>query len=118
MKKLLLFICLLGCVSGFATSPMYMEDSFQGKKITRCDNDTFCFREQYSVAWDNPCPSNGSKYRNNCDSFWNSCGSVGYPVSYRSKEYVYANDPSGYAVTLPGGGNIAMPKENVKEGGQ
>jgi len=115
MKRLLIFIFLLGCVSGCATPPMYMADNFQGKKITRCDNDTFCFRETYSVAWDYPCPSNGYKYRDYCGSLCKKCDSLGYPVSYRSKEYVYENDPSGYAVTLPGGGNIAMPQNNDKE---
>ena len=115
MKRLLIFISLLGCVSGCATPPMYMVDNFQGKKITRCDNDTFCFRETYSVAWDYSCPSNGYTYRNYYGSFWNRCDSFGYPVSYRSKEYVYENDPSGYAVTLPRGGNIAMPQDKVKE---
>lgn len=118
MKKLLLFISLLGCVSGCATPPMYMADNFQGKKITRCDADTFCFREQYSVAWDYSCTSNAYKYGNNCDNYWNNCNSYGYPISYRSKEDVYAKDSAGYAVTLPGGGNVAMQKDEFKEAGR
>lgn len=115
VKKLLLFLSVLGCVSGCATPPIYMVDGFQGKKITRCDNDTFCFRESYSVAWDYSCQLNGHAYRSDCNSSWNGCNSFAYPVSYRSKEYAYANDPSGYAVTLPGGGNVAIPKNKVKE---
>jgi hypothetical protein len=115
MKKILIVFALLGCIAGCATPPMYMANNFQGKKITRCDNDTFCFRDAYSVAWDYSCPTNGYKYRSNCNSFWSDCGSEGYPVSYRSREYVYEKDPSGYAITLPGGGTVAMPQDKVKE---
>jgi hypothetical protein len=48
----------------------------------------------------------------------NNCDSAGYPVSYRSREYDYEEDHSGYTVTLPEGGNIAMPKDRVKEAGR
>jgi len=118
MKKLLLFLSLLGCVSGCASPPIYMVDDFHGKKITRCDNDAFCFRETYSVAWDHSCQSSCYKYRNNCSSHLNNCDSAGYPVSYRSREDDYEEDHSGYTVTLPEGGNIAMPKDRVKEAGR
>ena len=118
MKKLLLFISLLGCVSGCASPPIYMVDVFHGKKITRCDNDAFCFQETYSIAWDRSGQSNCCKYRNNCNSHCNSRDSVGYPVSYRSIEYSYEEDHCGYTVTLPEGGNIAMPKDRVKEAGR
>jgi hypothetical protein len=118
MKKLLLLISLIGCVSGCASPPIYMVDDFHGKKITRCDNDAFCFQETYSVAWDRSGQSNCCKYRNNCNSHCNSRDSVGYPVSYRSIEYSYEEDHCGYTVTLPEGGNIAMPKDRVKEAGR
>jgi hypothetical protein len=48
----------------------------------------------------------------------NNCDSAGYPVSYRSREDDYEADHSGYTVTLPEGGNIAMPKDRVKEAGR
>ena len=118
MKKLLLLISLIGCVSGCASPPIYMVDDFHGKKITRCDNDAFCFQETYSIAWDRSGQSNCCKYRNNCNSHCNSRDSVGYPVSYRSIEYSYEEDHCGYTVTLPEGGNIAMPKDRVKEAGR
>lgn len=117
MKRMLLFISLLGGLSACATPPLYMVDNFQGKKITRCDNDAFCFRETYSVAWDHSCRINGYEYRNNCDLYWNGYEPIGFPVTYRSKEYVYVNDPSGYAVTLPGGGAVALPKDKIKDDG-
>jgi len=113
MKKLLLIILMIGFVSGCAAPPITMVDDFRGKKITRCDNDTFFFRETYSVAWDHPCKI--ECYCNDC-LFHSSCyDSAGYPVSYRSKEYNYEEYCDGYAVTLPGGGNIAVPINRVEE---
>ncbi len=67
----------------------------------------------------NPWYSNCSSFCRYCNSYRNTYGnsnshyynrySGGYPVSYRNKEYTYENDPNGYAVTLPEGGNISIP---------
>jgi hypothetical protein len=85
MKKSLLFISICFCLSGCAAPPVYIVDNFHSKKIVRYDNDMFCFKEKYSVAWDNTCQSY-------CYNYCHGCKSKGYPVSYRSKEYACEND--------------------------
>jgi hypothetical protein len=102
MKHPLKWIWMLVFVIGCATPPVYMVDNFHAKKIVRCDNAAFCFHEKYSVVWDHSC---GSYYYSCCSG----CKTKGYPVSYRSLESICENDPYGYAVTLPQGGNLAMP---------
>jgi len=85
---------LSGCVT--TTTPLVLENGFQRKVITPCDNDLYCFRTTYSVTWDQACRP---------DSF--GCSPV-YPVSYRSKEYVLETGDESYAVRLPDAGEVRM----------
>lgn len=109
MQRLLCLLILINCtlISGCTTIPIVMDNSFHRKVITRCDNDVFCFRNTYDVTWDFSCQSNCSMYLEDCKAhdYYNTNS---YPVSYRSKEYVYSKDPHGYIITLPGGGNAVM----------
>lgn len=110
MKKLLCLVVLLVCVSGCANPPIYMMKDFHQKEITRCDNDMFCFREVYDVAWDNSCSSECNKYVFPCGTGYHEHVS-GFPVSYRTRTQIHVNDPHGYAVTLPAGGNTAFQRD-------
>lgn len=115
MKRILSICALSGILlSACSARPVHMYSDFQGKMITRCDNDIFCFRKPYEVAWDRSCQSASNPNASDCAG-WNNHDLNSFPVSYRSREFVYANDPHGYAVMLPAGGNISVPKENVKE---
>lgn len=95
MRICLVFLLLLmtmvvgGCI---ATPSLVMESGFQRKIITPCDNDILCFRHTYDVTWDAGCREYSGR------------PSKGYPVSYRSNEYVWETGSYGYAVTLPAGG--------------
>ena len=106
-------MALSGCMSAH---PIMMDNGIQRKVITRCDNDVFCFRKPvYDITWDSWCQQSGcGNYKSTC-STRNHNYRGDYPVSYRSNEYVYANDPHGYAVTLPAGGNIRMQQEKPTE---
>jgi len=115
--KHLLCIMLLMCallISGCAATTIVMDNNHHRKIITRCDNDIFCFRNTYDVAWDFSGQTGCSKHITECGSRNNFNSNV-YPVSYRSSEFVYANDPIGYVVTLPAGGNVAKDKNKYKE---
>lgn len=114
MKRLVCLV-LLGAVSGCATSPMVMENYVQGKIFTKCANDTFCFQSAYEVAWDSWCNAGqlrvagtGCRY-GGCD--------FDYPVSSRSKESILMTGADSYLVTLPAGGNIAVPQAEAREVG-
>ena len=118
MKLVLCFTLMLNCliVAGCmsSTPPIFMDNGIQRKIITRCDNDVFCFKKPvYDVTWDSSCQSGCGYYKSGCGA-WNSDHVSNYPVSYRSYEYVYANDPHGYAVTLPAGGNVITNREESK----
>ncbi|WP_243369741.1 hypothetical protein [Geotalea sp. SG265] len=110
---LLLWVCLIvsGCVS--TTPPVVMDNGISRKTITRCDNDVFCFRKPlYDVTWESWCQEGGCS-QSDCGA--RDCSRGGdFPVSYRSNEYVYADDPHGYTVTLPAGGNTKGLGESPK----
>lgn len=93
-----------GCVT---TQPTVMESGFQRKIITPCDNDVLCFRHSYDVTWDAGCREGGARSSSLCGA-----PSNGYPVSYRSNEYIFETGSYGYAITLPGGGAVRMLSEN------
>lgn len=104
LVALLMATAMVGCV---ATPPLVMESGFQRKVITPCDNDILCFRHTYDVTWDNGCRENSTLY----DASRTSRRCVpakGYPVSYRSNEYIWETGSYGYSITLPGGGAVRM----------
>lgn len=107
MKRLLCLIAL-GCTltTGCTTVPVVMDNCFQRKTVTRCDNDLFCFRKTYDVAWDSSCQTGCTDQKAEC-GMCGVYGTGGYPVSYRSREILNTNDKNGYLVTLPAGGNIS-----------
>ncbi len=103
------FVCLIilmaAMMSGCATSsPITMESGFQRKIITPCDNDVLCFRHTYDVTWDTGCRTAGVEYTTSCGY----AAQKGYPVSYRSNEYIFETGEYGYLITLPAGGSIRM----------
>lgn len=100
-----------GCV---AAPPIVMESGFQRKVITPCDNDILCFRHTYDVTWDNGCIDPITKYRTNC-GFRGDYAANGYPVSYRSNEYIFETGDYGYFITLPAGGTLRMPNDKKPE---
>lgn len=117
--KWTVYLVVLACAmlfAGCSAAPVVMRTDSQRKVITRCDNDMFCFRKAYDIAWDNACHT-GCHYCVTDSGVCNGCGAGAFPVSYRSREIVYRNDPYGYDVTLPAGGTVAVPaSEKTKEG--
>ena len=107
-------LCCLTVSGCMSAAPFIMDNGIQRRMITRCDNDEFCFKKPlYDVTWDSWCNPDCGYYKSDC-SVWNRNNAASYPVSYRSKEHIYANDPNGYAVTLPSGGNVIMLQDNSK----
>lgn len=107
--RLMLAVLLVATIMGgcMATPPLVMESGFQRKVITPCDNDILCFRHTYDVTWDNSCLDNSTVYGSPRTS--RRCvPAKGYPVSYRSNEYIWETGSYGYLVTLPGGGAVRM----------
>lgn len=104
LAMVLMATIVAGCV---ATPPIVMESGFQRKVITPCDNDILCFRHTYDVTWDTGCRENNTGFGSLCASY-SGRSSRGYPVSYRSNEYIWETGSYGYAVTLPAGGAVRM----------
>lgn len=107
-KILFCFVLFLGVIqllSGCAANntPLVLENGFQRKSITLCDNDVYCFRNTYSVIWDQACRANSL-----------GCSS-GYPVSYRSKEYVLETGQENHTIQLPDAAEVRMlPEKEAK----
>lgn len=95
---------LTGCV---ANAPLVLENGFQRKVITLCDNDLYCFRTGYSVTWEQVCSHTGSDGALSCIA--------GYPVSYRSKEYSVETGEERYAVRLPDAGEVRVLLDNEEK---
>ncbi len=96
---ILLGIISTGCVH--STSPVSIENAFQRKVITPCDNDIFCLRDSYSTTWD-------TTY-SNCVA--DNCGYrpqmlPNYPVTYKKSEYIVETGSDGYRIQMPSGGTI------------
>lgn len=106
--RFLMFLTGVTLVSA-CSSPVVMQTDFQSKMITRCDNDIFCFRKSYDVAWDRSGYAAHNYYVSDAN-YRKEHYADGIPVSYRSNEFIYAGDPRGYIVTLPSGGNFSIPK--------
>lgn len=91
-----------------------MDNGTQRRLITRCDNDAFCFRKPvYDVSWVSWEQTDCGHSRLDCGG-WDREMGENYPVSYRSNEYVYVDDPNGYDVALPAGGNVMRLKKVTK----
>jgi len=102
MLLLLMAVVSSGCV---ASPSVVMESGFQRKVITPCDNDVLCFRHTYDVTWDTACRETPHTYCSLCETYRNK-RQYGYPVTYRSNEYIFETGSYGYAVTLPAGGSV------------
>jgi hypothetical protein len=104
LLKMVTVMTFAGMVAGCVTTPpVIMENAFQRKVITPCDNDIFCLRSSYSVTWDytrNSCIS--GYYRDGCVQAPN------YPVSYKNSEYIVETGSNGYRITMPSGGTVKM----------
>lgn len=83
MRRLICFILLSCALSGCAT-PVVIHDGNRSRVFTPCTADAFCFRDGYSVVWDNWC------FNTTRD----------YPVSYRVKQSEYLSDRTEY-ILLP-----------------
>jgi hypothetical protein len=70
---LLLRIALISCIISGCTTPLLIDNGAQSKVFIPCENEIFCFRDAYNIAWDNWCPNS---FRD-------------FPVSYRSKHSDY-----------------------------
>lgn len=92
MKKLLLLLSFVGCVSGCAT-PVFVDNGTQSRVFTPCTNDNLCIRDSYNIAWDYTCS-------------WNF---PDIPVSYRSKQSEYQSNKVEY---------ILRPESAVIENGR
>jgi hypothetical protein len=92
MKHLLLFIALMSTISGCCATPVVMDNGNQSKVFVPCTDNNLCFRDSYSVAWDNS----------------HSCYERDYPVSYRAKQSEYESNRVEY---------ILLPKSDAANGG-
>jgi hypothetical protein len=97
-------IALAGMMAaGCASAPRSTVDTaFQHKVVTACENDLFCVRSNYSVAWDSLCNSVG------CDRSIHNRLPPAYPITYRSNEYIIETGSNGYPVPLPPGGTARI----------
>ena len=83
MKRLICLMLLSGSISGCAT-PLVIDNGNGIKVFTPCTTDDLCFRNTYSVAWDN----------------WHLNSLRDYPVSYRTKQTEYESSKPEY-ILLP-----------------
>lgn len=83
MKRLIWSAFLLSFLSGCAT-PLIIDNGTQSRVFTPCTNNDFCFRDTYSVAWENWCQNDVRDY----------------PVSYRTKQSEYESNKVEY-ILLP-----------------
>lgn len=108
MFLLLMPVILGGCV---ASPAVVMESGFQRKVITPCDNDVLCFRHTYDVTWDTACREKKLANRSACENY-KAKRQYGYPVTYRSSEYIFETGSYGYSVTLPAGGALRIVQDD------
>lgn len=98
----------LGCV---ASPPTVMVRDFQSKVIMPCDNDALCLQSEYSVTWDSWCNGRGYKeYSDGCGLYFGRWPN--YPVTYRSKDYIFKTGGSGYFISLPEGGVVRWQSDD------
>lgn len=87
MKRLICFILLSSAISGCAI-PIAIDNGNNRRVFTPCTNDDLCFRDAYTVAWDN----------------WSQSTSNDFPVSYRTKQTEYISKKIEY-IFVPGTGD-------------
>ncbi len=76
-------IALVSSIISGCTTPLLIDNGAHSKVFIPCENEIFCFRDTYNIAWDNWCP-------NSCRNF---------PVSYRSKHSDYESNHTEYLLT-------------------
>ena len=111
MKKLLYLASMLVAITSCAAPPIVMENHVQRKVFTKCASDKFCFQNSYEITWNSWC---NDRQTTDQGCRHNEYGQD-YPVSSRSKEHVFMTRSDGYWVTLPAGGNIAIPQAQLRE---
>ena len=91
MKRWICFVLLSCALTGCAT-PVVIDDGTRTRTFNPCTTDALCFRDSYSLVWDNWC------FNTQRD----------YPVTYRTKQYEYLSDRTEY---------ILSPSANVEMSG-
>lgn len=110
IMRLLALFGLVGVFAGCAAvpPPVVMDSHFQRRTITLCDDDRFCFRRSYEVAWDARCVPQAEEDGTMVCSREGKAVQVRaeFPISYRSEEQVVETGAGGYLVTLPAAGTV------------